>query len=122
MLQQVEANHRELKSPMQLRPCYHRVAKRIEAHVMLNLLALNCTRTLESRTGMTMNRLRQAMAPLHATRVRQGKRTWWTRTLPGETCQKAFDAMGWKELPVQWQSWSEWQRGAKVRRGKGSGK
>jgi hypothetical protein len=104
MLQQVEANHRELKSPMKLRPCHHRVARRIEAHVMLNLLALNCTRTLEARTGMTMNRIRQAVAPLHATRVRQGQKTWWARTLPGEACIKASQALGWKTMPTQWQS------------------
>ena len=122
LLQQVEANHRELKSPMRLRPCYHRTARRIEAHVMLNLLALNCVRTLEARTGLTMNRLRQAVAPLHATRVRQGQQTWWTGTLPGEPCRKALASLGWQDLPSRWQSWSEWQRGAKVRRGKGSGR
>jgi len=88
---------------------------------MLNLLALNCTRTLEARTGMNMNRIRQAVAPLHATRVRQGQKTWWARTLPGEACIKASQALGWKAMPTQWQSWSEWQRVVKAKQGKGSG-
>jgi len=63
MLQQVVANLRELKIPIRPTPCHHRVAQRIEAHVMLNRLALNCTRTLGARAGMTMNRIRQAAAP-----------------------------------------------------------
>gem|GEM_PF-2561409 len=121
MLQQVEANHREFKSPRKLRPCLHRVGQRIEGHVMLNLLALNCTRTLKARTGMIVNRIRQAVAPLHATRVRQGQKTRWARTLPGEACIKASQALGWKAMPTQWQSRSEWYWVGNAKQGKGSG-
>jgi len=39
----------------------------------------------------------------------------------GGACLKAIQALGWKELPTQWQSWSEWQRGVKAKQGNGSG-
>lgn len=51
MLQQIERNHRDLKGPLRLRPCYHRAERRIRAHVMITILAANCARILEQRSG-----------------------------------------------------------------------
>ncbi|MBM3274859.1 MAG: IS1634 family transposase, partial [Candidatus Sericytochromatia bacterium] len=47
LLQEVERNHRELKTPLMLRPCYQRADHRIKAHVMINVRAINCLRQME---------------------------------------------------------------------------
>ena len=80
LLQEVEANHRELKSPMRLRPCYHRLTERIQAHVMINILAINCLRRLEHRTKQSAAELRELSQVVKAVEMRQGEQNWWQLT------------------------------------------
>lgn len=107
MLQKVEANHRELKTPLRLRPCYHRLDERIRAHVMLNVLALDCLRHLEDRTGYSANELRELTRPMKASLFEDGSRRWWQVVTPTKEFKDALKKAGAKPLPTTWGHWSE---------------
>lgn len=69
-LLEVEAAFRTLKSTLDLRPIYHRLPRRIDAHVLLNWLALLLVRLVERQTGATWPRVRDALEPLSLVSVR----------------------------------------------------
>jgi len=83
LLQVVERNHREYKGPLQLRPCYHRSGERIRAHVMLTILAANCVRVLEQRTGEAIAELRKRFDRVQANQLSEGGRLKWARGSEG---------------------------------------
>ena len=80
LLQEVAANHREMKGPLMLRPCYHRSAHRIRAHVMIVPLAVNCVSVLEAETGRSIADLRKLFTALKASEVEQDGRRHRMRT------------------------------------------
>jgi hypothetical protein len=75
----IEAGFRTLKTPLRLRPMFHRKAERIQAHVLLNVLALAVSQDLEARTGLSLERLRDLFGPVQAVRVQQGATRFWMR-------------------------------------------
>lgn len=107
MLQTVERNHRELKTPLRLRPCYHRVDERIKAHVMLNILALNCLRHLEGLSGHSAAELRKLVQPVKAVQMEEGGRCWWQAPETTREFQILLTKTGIRQLPETWGLWSE---------------
>lgn len=69
-LLEVERAFRTLKSTIEMRPVYHRLDQRIEAHVLLCWLALLLVRVVEHGTGITWSRIREEMAALSLVEVR----------------------------------------------------
>jgi len=65
-LLEAERGFRDLKSSLLLRPVYHRLERRIRAHVLLCWLALLLTRVAERRTGMTWHRIATELGRIHA--------------------------------------------------------
>ena len=68
-LLEVEAAFRTLKSTLDMRPVYHRLPERIEAHVLLCWLALLLVRIVENRTGATWPRVRDELETLSLVQV-----------------------------------------------------
>lgn len=64
-LQDVERAFRTLKHTLDLRPLYHRLPERIEAHVLLCWLALLLVRLVERETGQSWEHVRDQLTALH---------------------------------------------------------
>jgi transposase len=64
-LLEAERGFRDLKSTLELRPVFHRLAHRIHAHVLLCWLALLLIRVAENQTGDTWRNLRRELQRLH---------------------------------------------------------
>ena len=64
-LAQVERGWRDLKTHLELRPVYHRLERRIRAHVLLCWLSLLLIRVIENETGHTWASLREDLQDLH---------------------------------------------------------
>jgi hypothetical protein len=64
-LLEAERGFRDLKSSLELRPVFHRLAHRIHAHVLLCWLALLLTRVAERATGQTWRRIALELGRLH---------------------------------------------------------
>jgi len=60
-LVQIEDAFRTIKSELDLRPNYHRLEKRIRAHVLLVWLALLLVRITENKTNMTWNKVHKEL-------------------------------------------------------------
>ena len=65
-LLEVERGWRDLKTPLELRPVFHRREDRIRAHVLLCWLALLLIRVAETTTGQTWPVMRRELDRLHA--------------------------------------------------------
>ena len=65
----VERAFRTLKSTLELRPVYHRLDQRIEAHVLLCWLALLLVRVVEQETGVSWPSIRNEMESLSLVKV-----------------------------------------------------
>ena len=64
-LLEAERGFRDLKSSLELRPVFHRLAHRIHAHVLLCWLALLLVRVAERATGHTWRRIATELGRLH---------------------------------------------------------
>jgi len=69
-LAEVERSFRTLKSTLDLRPFYHRLPERIEAHVLLCWLALLLVRLIELETGPGWERIRDELDQIHRVDLR----------------------------------------------------
>ena len=107
LLQVVERNHREYKGPLQLRPCYHRSSDRIRAHVMLTILAANCVRMLEARTGVSIAELRKRFDRIQACQVSEGGRLKWTCSDLTDDDRGVLRRAGVGEIPPSWRVWRD---------------
>lgn len=65
-LLEAERGFRDLKSSLLLRPVFHRLERRIRAHVLLCWLALLLIRVAERRTSMTWRRIATELGRVHA--------------------------------------------------------
>jgi len=77
---QLELVFRELKSTLDLGPVHHRRADRIEAHVMLGVMAQNIATWLRQHCGETLEGLRATFANLRVQEVETRGGTYWERT------------------------------------------
>jgi hypothetical protein len=112
LLQEVERNHRELKTPLRLRPCYHRRAHRIRAHVMINVLAINCLRQMEQRTGIPAHDLRRLAQEVKAVEMQQGTQRWWQCSELSPRFREALAKLGIEPPSNTWDPWREEAAGA----------
>lgn len=64
-LLEVERGWRDMKSTLELRPVFHRLERRIRAHVVLCWLALLLIRVAEEATGDTWRNLRHELDRMH---------------------------------------------------------
>ena len=64
-LQEVERAFRTLKTTLELRPVYHRLADRISSHVLFCWLALLLVRVAEVKTGRSWPALRREWEQMH---------------------------------------------------------
>ena len=64
-LLEAERGFRDLKSTLELRPVFHRLAHRIRAHVLLCWLALLLIRVAERTTGHTWPRIALELGRVH---------------------------------------------------------
>jgi len=106
-LQDVEATNKTLKHPLRLRPCYHRAERRIRAHVMLTVLAANCVRYLERKTGLTLEKLRTLAVQVTATHVEQGTKVYWQRSELNPDFVNVLKALGMSVPAIVWSEWIE---------------
>jgi hypothetical protein len=68
-LLEVEDAFRSLKSTLDLRPVYHRLADRIRAHILICWLALLLIRVIETTVGSTWPRVRAQMQRLRIVEI-----------------------------------------------------
>jgi hypothetical protein len=104
MLQEVEANHKLYKGPLRLQPCYHRTTERIEAHVMLTILAGNCVRYLERQTEMTFRGLSDLFGGLMVADMADGDDRFWQRGEMNAEQEKVLERLGMRIPPREWAS------------------
>jgi transposase len=64
-LLQVENAFRTLKSTLKIHPMYHRIERRIRAHIIINWLALLLVRLIENETGASWDSIRREVQMLH---------------------------------------------------------
>lgn len=105
LLQELERDHRTMKGPLELRPCYHRAAHRIRAHVMLMIMSVNVVRVLEAKTGQTFETLRKLFKPLDACKIQQGDTTHWQRTELTVEQEAVLTKAGIALPPETWTRW-----------------
>jgi transposase len=80
----IESCFRRMKQTgLEVRPMYHWMARRIEAHVKLCVLALQVQRAAEIRTGLPWARIAHALSALKAVRYVSERRTIVQRTKIG---------------------------------------
>lgn len=99
-LLEVEDAWRTHKTPLELRPVYHRREDRIRAHVVLCWWALMLVRIAEYRTGTTWRELRQEMDRMHVGRFEGLHRTLWRRTETRAAPAQLFKALRMSGPPV----------------------
>jgi hypothetical protein len=64
-LLEAQRGFRDLKTTLELRPVWHRLERRIRAHVLLCWLALLLVRVAERQTGQTWRRVNLELGRLH---------------------------------------------------------
>ncbi len=104
-LLEVEEAFRTLKQTLELRPVYHRLSRRIKAHVLLCWLALLLIRTaqvqVEEKLGKTYTwpRLREALERMQLGFFEGPAGTVWQRTESTSFQRQIFAALGVEEPP-----------------------
>ena len=93
-LLEAERSFRDMKQVIELRPVYHRLDQRIQAHVLLCWLALLLVRVAERRTGQTWNHINTQLSRVHQVRL-AGPDGQILQTTPlNESQQALFAAVG----------------------------
>jgi len=91
----IESCFRRMKqSGLEVRPMLHWMARRIEAHVKLCVLALQVQRAAEIRTGLPWARIAQALGALKAVRYCSESRTIVQRTKIGGELADVLKKLG----------------------------
>lgn len=101
MLFDVERVFRELKSTIKVGPIRHRKACRIEAHVMIAIMAQNLGRWLSMKSGHSIEALRRMFANLRVQEVEAGGTTYWQRTELDIAQTDAISKLGFDLPPKQ---------------------
>ena len=94
----LELAFRTLKSAIEVGPIRHRRADRIEAHVMIGVMAHNLGAWIARKTGMTIEALRRLFANLRVQEVESDAGRYWERTDLEPAQRQAFLALGY-DLP-----------------------
>ena len=98
-LLEAERSFRDMKQVIELRPVYHRLDQRIQAHVLLCWLALLLVRVAERRTGQTWHHINTQLSRVHQVRL-QGPDGQVLQTTPlNESQQALFTAVAVPKPP-----------------------
>lgn len=92
-LAEVERSFRTLKSTLDLRPIYHRLDERIEAHVLLCWLALLLVRLVETETGKSWTRVRDEIEQIHRVDLRSKDGAFQVVSKPGAQQRKILKTL-----------------------------
>jgi transposase len=91
----IESCFRRMKQTgLEVRPMFHWMARRIEAHVKLCVLALQMQRAAEIRTDLPWARIAHALSALKAVRYRSESRTIVQRTKIGSELTEILKTLG----------------------------
>jgi transposase len=109
-LTEAESAFRALKSELGLRPIYHRIPRRVEAHILVAFLGYSLWVCLKHRvkakaTGLTPRQVLEELGSLTLVEVSfqlsRGGKIWLPRiTVPEPAQQALLQMLGWK-LPAQ---------------------
>jgi Transposase DDE domain. len=93
-LLRVETAFRSLKQGTYLRPVYHRLDKRIRAHVTLCTIAYLLERAVEIEAKVPFDHVRKALRRCRAVELRFGEQTVWETAVPSPEAQKILKSCG----------------------------
>ncbi|MBF0622231.1 MAG: hypothetical protein HQL54_09940 [Magnetococcales bacterium] len=81
----VERCFRSLKrTEIKMTPMFHRLEKRIEAHVKICVLALLIARVVEHQCGESWFQVKEALKALQVSKIRSGNFEFFQRNRPSE--------------------------------------
>lgn len=105
-LQEVERAFREMKDFLRLRPIYHRVDRRVKAHILVCVLAYLLERSFshQLRNAQLDVSPREGLdwaTRVHATELIVGDQRVWTVSRPPAQAQQVFKAVGIHQLPAR---------------------
>ena len=86
-LYRVEQSWRQLKSELRLRPVYHRVARRIHAHIALSVIALLLERLAEHACGDTWRNIRDDLRQIKLVQLSGPNGDLWQVTEPPQATE-----------------------------------
>lgn len=98
-LLRVEQAFRTLKHGVDIRPVYHRLDKRIRAHVTLCTLAYLLERVVEIEAKMPFEQVRKVLGRLRAVELTFEKQTVWETSAPSPEAKKILTAVGAPTVP-----------------------
>ena len=93
-LLEAERGFRDMKQVIELRPVYHRLDQRIQAHVLLCWLALLLVRVAERRTGQTWQHINTQLSRVHQVLLQAPDGQVLQTTPLNEQQQALFTAVG----------------------------
>lgn len=96
---ELESLFRDLKSGIEVGPIRHRRADRIEAHVMIAIMAYNLGVWITRRTGLTLEATRRLLANLRVQEVSLDGARFWQRTQLTQGQREFFAKLGFDEPP-----------------------
>jgi transposase len=93
-LLQVESAFRTLKSTLNIRPMYHRLERRIRAHIIINWLALLLVRLIENETGSSWDSVRREVQRLQVGHFTTKDGDLYRTTTPTAKQKEIFNKVG----------------------------
>ena len=98
-LYRIERSWRQLKSELRLRPVYHRVARRIHAHIALAVIALLLERLAEHACGDTWRNIRDDLRQIKLVQLSGPNGELWQVTEPRPDASKRLKSLQIKPPP-----------------------
>jgi transposase len=98
-LADIERVFRELKSTIEVGPVRHRRADRIEAHVMIAVMAYNLGAWISRKCGRTLDEVRRLLDNLRVQEVAIGEARYWERTDLEQEQRRLFEKLGFDIPP-----------------------
>ena len=98
-LYRVERSWRQLESELRLRPVYHRVARRIHAHIALAVIALLLERLAEHACGDTWRNIRDDLKQIKIAQLSGPNGDLWQVTEPRQNASKRLKSLQIKPPP-----------------------
>ena len=80
-------------SQIKIMPLFHRLQKRIEAHVKICVLALLIERIAERTCGQTWSQIREILRTLQMSEYQTEKFQFFQRNLPSEKVSEIFEKL-----------------------------
>ncbi len=88
---------RTLKSGLRVRPVYHRVARRIRAHIAISVWALLLERVAETRCGDTWRNIGDDLRQIKLSQLTGPDGEVWQVTRPRPAASERLEKLGFKK-------------------------